>query len=430
MVNGSGGGDLNPADAARRGSRTRGWLVGRALAGWWVLALGIHLAWVPNLVLFFVEPARRTSSAPVEVVMVDTVRDPGSPASGRSASGRNLPEIELPGMAPGGRTAHVAAPRLERPRRAQLRTRSWASRALDHDDEPLPFRPFRPGRERSPLARVSVASPDVADIMLVGVRSLDDSLLRRRGESLTGSPAREAGSGGAPSEGNRVPAGADDLSAAAAGEGEGPSSRAARHGARPRAARPAVAAGTPSADAPVRGPLGGMAPSRQAYPVLASSDPVREARIASGPGHDFEDGAEVRVSPGPGGSSREPRGPGRGGSGRGVSGGGTTSGVLLDDYNRAVRTRVTRHWQPFPRDLAIALQQGEVVLAVRVRHDGSVEDVSVRCSSGFEQFDALAIGAVQDAGPFPPPPPEVLFRQGRNHLVLELPMRYRNPMFE
>jgi len=173
-----------------------------------------------------------------------------------------------------------------------------------------------------------------------------------------------------------------------------------------------------------------MAPSRQVYPVKAASDPVREARIASGPGRNFENGAAKRQLPGPGGSSREPRGPGKGGRGVGSTGEGESSGVLMADYEADAGARIKSHWRRFPRDLALALQQGEVVLAVRVRHDGRVEGITVRRSSGFEQFDTNAIRAVRDASPLPPPPPEVLFRSGRNYLVLDLPMRYRNPMFE
>ena len=102
---------------------------------------------------------------------------------------------------------------------------------------------------------------------------------------------------------------------------------------------------------------------------------------------------------------------------------------LLADYLRDVEAGVSRHWR-YPSRLAYSLEQGLVVLQVRVRHDGQVEAVVIQRASGFEAFDAEAVRAVRQASPFAPPPPEVLFRRGRKFLLLSLPMRYRNPMFE
>lgn len=420
--------DLTTVDSFEASIRTK--KRGRFMIWCWTLALAVHVAWVPNLVWFMVVPPQ----APNETIEVSLAtvpgRQPAPPNPGRAARGMTPPDIELPGMAPGGRSAHIASPRLERPREALYRTQSWAPRALDVAPIPQRFQPHSRNHERSPEPQVATPDPSTDDIRLNGPRSRDDSLIRHRGEYLIGPPRAETGSGGRPSAGNRVPRGDGELAAAAAGDGEGETPRAARRGARPRSANPAVSAGPSSTDAPRRGRLGGMTPSRQVYPVLAASDPVREARIASGPGREFENGAAVRQRPGPGGASREPRGPGAGGHGVGSDGAGSSSGVLFQGYLRDARTQITRHWGDFPPDLAIDLQQGLVVLAIRVRHDGRIERVSVRRSSGFEQFDTLAVRAVRDANPLPPPPPEVLFRNGRNYLVLDLPMGYRNPMFE
>jgi TonB family protein len=102
---------------------------------------------------------------------------------------------------------------------------------------------------------------------------------------------------------------------------------------------------------------------------------------------------------------------------------------LLDSYLRDCVARISERWS-YPRELAYDLQQDLVLLEVQVRHDGSVERVTVERSSGFEAFDDTAVRAVRLASPLAPPPPEELFRHGRNYVVLRLSMRYRNPMFE
>jgi TonB family protein len=157
---------------------------------------------------------------------------------------------------------------------------------------------------------------------------------------------------------------------------------------------------------------------------------VREPRRASG--------AEARsdvVAGGPvarrraQGDGAEAHGPGDGGRGRGTAGAGSAQNALYNDYLRDSMSRIQRHWS-FPRELIYALRQGIVYLVVRVAPDGRIRRVTVRRSSGYEQFDAYAIRAVREANPLAPPPPQELFRRGSSYLDLPLEMRYRNPMFE
>jgi TonB family protein len=404
---------------------------GRLLGLCWALALGVHVAWVPNLIWFMVVPPDEPDDQATEVALVTLPRvEPGPASEGRASLGRLPEEIELPGTAPGGRSSEVASPRLERSREAQLRTKSFAQRALDLSLEPQPFRPERHGESRSPSTHIALPHPDDDDIQLTGVPSRSDAVFRRRGESLTGAPAPEAGSGGSPSEGNRVPLGDGELRTASAGEGEGENPRAARRGSRPRVASPMANEGPASAEAFNHGNLAGMTPSRQATPNLAWSEAVHEARVASGPGDEADHGAARPQRPGSGGASDAARGPGQGGQGRGAAGADNSAGLLLNDYHRLIKGAIRQHWRRFPPSLAFALHQGEVVLDIRVRHDGQVERIRVRTSSGFDEFDNLAVRAVHDASPLPPPPPEILFRTGRNYLDIPLSMMYRNPMFE
>ncbi len=395
------------------------------------MALAVHLAWIPNIVWFMVSPPEQ-ASAFLQIVPVTIPTTTEVPQSqGRAEVGHRLPEIQLPGMAPGGSSQAVAPRRHEWDRSASLQQQSWAPRALDQAEYPHAFQPHLAGRPHSPADRVSIRSPGSADIMLIGVRSLDDSLLHRRGDRLTGDREGEPGAGGTPAEGNRVPLGDNgELSVASAGDGEGVRPRASRRGARPRMARPAVTSAPAAADAPQSGALAGTRQSRQTAPEHALSAPVREPRLAS------QDGAEsdvvaagtVRRQNGQG-SSTSAQGPGHNGQGRGTSGSGRSTSSIFGDYIRDVEARIHRHWI-FPDELALDLRQGLVVLEIQIRHDGRIEEVTVRRSSGFEVFDAQAILAVHQANPLAAPPPEELFRRGGSSVVVPFSMRYRNPMFD
>lgn len=406
--------------------------VGHFFLGCWLMAALVHIAWVPNMVWFMVvEPAPQRSV--IEVSTLALVSRPASPPrEGGAASGvPREQEIQLPGAAPGGSTSARAPRRHEWERSSLEQRRAAAQRALDHAAEPQPFRPARARRSSSaPVARVSLPQPDDDDIRLTGAPSRDASLMRRRGERRRGEARAEPGRGGAPSAGNRVPEGDGALATASSGNGQGVNPRAARRGARPRRASPRVARGQTSADAARPGLLAGMDSSRQATPrQAATSTPVREARRASDRAERSErfDGGRVSRRSARG-DADEARGAGQGGRGRGTEGAGRASNSLFDDYRRVVKTRVQRN-MVFPEQLALEMQQGVVVVDITIRHDGHIDRVQVRRSSGFEAFDGDAIQAVHRTDPLPPPPPEELFRRGGESVVLSLQMRYHNPMF-
>lgn len=416
---------IDAASGRRRRSPRRLWVM------CWLFAVALHLTWVPNFVWFMAAPPEARASV-VEVQTVHVASEPVSEQSeGRSERGRREPEIELPGTAPGGSTAARAALRHEWERDAARQQQSWAPRAQDWAVEVVSYRPALAGRHSSPNQAIAMPRPAEEDNHLRGAPTRDDSQLRRRGESNR--TVREAlrGAGGVPSSGREVPRGRGEDSQASAGSGSGSRPRAAKRGARPRRASPHVPEDETSADAARTGPLAGMQPARQAAPEQAwTNAPVREARSAS---RDAEHESDINAGrvrrPRAQGGSAEASGPGRGGRGRGRDGAGRASSSLLPDYFRDVRARVGRH-QSYPEVLEYDLQQGLVVLRVRVRHDGRVDRVDVQRSSGFELFDADAIRAVRRASPLSPPPPEAVFRAGGEYLEFTLPIRYRNPMFD
>lgn len=419
-------------DVPRRGRPHGRWSTRRILILCWLTAAVVHIAWVPNLVWFMIVPPEPTTAVVVvETVGLSPARLAAQQSEGEPQAGRRLPEIELPGVAPGGATSALASERSEWEQLAMLQSQSWAPRALDRSESLLSYRPRAPGQPRAPWEIVSHPMPENDDIRLAGVESRDDSLLRRRGEQLTGDIEGDPGSESTPTSGNRVPVEDGELALQSEGRGSGERPLASRRGARPRVARPMVTKAPESADAALAGPLSGMQPSRQAAPEVAwSSEPVHEARVSSG-------GASATPTAGAGevrrrhgqGASAESRGPGRGGRGRGTKGAGRSTSSILNNYMRDCMTRFGRHMS-YPDALEYNLQQGLVLLEVQIRHDGNVQRVTVRRSSGYEAFDHTFVRAVRESNPLAPPPPEELFRNGGEFLVLRFSMRYRNPMFD
>lgn len=57
----------------------------------------------------------------------------------------------------------------------------------------------------------------------------------------------------------------------------------------------------------------------------------------------------------------------------------------------------------YPPAARRSAQQGQVVLSFILRADGTVDDLSIRTSSGFAELDDAALAAVRSAKPFPPP---------------------------
>ncbi|HEX9104848.1 MAG TPA: energy transducer TonB, partial [Polyangia bacterium] len=76
---------------------------------------------------------------------------------------------------------------------------------------------------------------------------------------------------------------------------------------------------------------------------------------------------------------------------------------VYDHYLAGVRQKVDPLWE-FPRELAVRMEQGDVLVGFTIRKDGSVTDVRVLKGSGFEQFDKNVLAAIRKASPFAPLP--------------------------
>lgn len=77
----------------------------------------------------------------------------------------------------------------------------------------------------------------------------------------------------------------------------------------------------------------------------------------------------------------------------------------------------------FPKHLEIQMEQGDVLIQFTILHDGSVEDIRIRKSSGYDQFDKNIIAAIRKAAPFGPIP-----RGLGNKLHILAPFEFDNPM--
>lgn len=74
-----------------------------------------------------------------------------------------------------------------------------------------------------------------------------------------------------------------------------------------------------------------------------------------------------------------------------------------DRYLVKVRERVDPLWE-FPRELAVRMEQGDVLVGFTIRSDGTVKDLRVLKGSGFEKFDKNVVAAIRKAAPFEPLP--------------------------
>jgi TonB family protein len=74
-----------------------------------------------------------------------------------------------------------------------------------------------------------------------------------------------------------------------------------------------------------------------------------------------------------------------------------------DHYLSRVKQKVDPLWE-FPRELALALEQGDVLVGFTIRKDGTVRDVRVLKASGFPKFDKNVVAAIRKASPFEPLP--------------------------
>lgn len=407
----------------------------RGFALWWAMALCVHLAWVPNLVVFIQLPrVPRT----VEVVPVGVAAATPAPPRGTRqgeapapAATEPRPRPEAPGSAPGARATDEAAPWVEYEREVPLpREQSWASRAMRSAATPQPERPRIRGRSASPRDGAADPDPGIFDHAARGEPVTMDSFALARGSRGTAPASRPSSAAGAASKGRHLPVGEGPTGLATEASGPDDAEARALAGAEPVRASPAISRGPRSTEADVEAPLGGSELSRQASPRVALAPSVRESRVASSRYGADDQGASARRFGSARGAGAAARGPAVAGRGEAEAGDGRAREPLYDEYIRRVRAKIRSHWGPYPEELAYGLHQGLVVLQVRVRHDGRVEEVTVSRSSGFDAFDEEAVAAVRRSDPLGPPPPELLFQQGGDSIVLPLAMNYRNPMFE
>jgi TonB family protein len=80
----------------------------------------------------------------------------------------------------------------------------------------------------------------------------------------------------------------------------------------------------------------------------------------------------------------------------------------------------------FPRELALAMEQGEVVVSFTLYADGTVDEVDVDKSSGFALFDEQVTRAVAIGGPFGHVPKEIMGT--RSKITVRAPYVFRNPL--
>lgn len=94
-------------------------------------------------------------------------------------------------------------------------------------------------------------------------------------------------------------------------------------------------------------------------------------------------------------------------------------------YFYAMYRRIDKQLK-FPHKLALALEQGEVVLRFRLDASGKVHGLVVDKGSDFSEFDKEALRAFKAAGPFGAVPKALL--AGRDRVSVIAPYYFRNPL--
>jgi len=104
---------------------------------------------------------------------------------------------------------------------------------------------------------------------------------------------------------------------------------------------------------------------------------------------------------------------------------GATRASRSNPYFYAMYRRIDKELR-FPKALAIALEQGEVVLRFRLDAAGQVHDLHIDKSSEFKQFDQEALRAFHAAGPMGRVPKAVM--GDRSSIRVLAPYYFRNPL--
>lgn len=95
-----------------------------------------------------------------------------------------------------------------------------------------------------------------------------------------------------------------------------------------------------------------------------------------------------------------------------------------DPYFRAMYRKVDERVE-YPRELALSLDQGEVIVVFTLLADGSVAEMQIEKSSGFAAFDYEVTEAIRVAAPFGPVPASLLGEGDR--VRVRAPYAFRNP---
>ena len=92
------------------------------------------------------------------------------------------------------------------------------------------------------------------------------------------------------------------------------------------------------------------------------------------------------------------------------------------DYFRGIYRKVQPLWL-FPKKLEIMMEQGDVLVQFTIESNGQIDNLRVRKSSGYREFDHNVVAAIRKAAPFRPIPEGL----GQRLHVLA-PFEFANPM--
>src|SRR5262249_1129874 len=102
-----------------------------------------------------------------------------------------------------------------------------------------------------------------------------------------------------------------------------------------------------------------------------------------------------------------------------------TRARLGDPYLRALYARVMER-VVWPRRLAVAFEQGEVIVHFTLGAGGAGETLRADRAGGYAEFDDAVVTAIRSAGPFGPVP-RALSPPGQK-LQVSAPFVFDNPM--
>jgi len=181
--------------------------------------------------------------------------------------------------------------------------------------------------------------------------------------------------------------------------------------------RPAVRTGTTGGPQP--------APGGPARTMVVVTAPGGELAPAAEPGNRASAAGPGEPDADPGGDGLPPLAFGPQGSPLTVSLGSTDP--RFADYLGAIAALLEPEWRnAFPRERALYMQQGEVVIEWTIERDGSVRRLRVLRPSGVAPFDRNVVAGFRRAAARFPAPPSTMPLPIR----IRAPYRYDNPMFD